>query len=76
MTDAVDRRRRFRELHARAGRFVMPNPWDVGSARVLESLGFEALATTSEGCAWAIGKSDQQVSRDELVALTAGGRAT
>ena len=50
----------------------MPNPWDVGSARVLESLGFEALATTSEGCAWAIGKPDQQVSRDELVAHVAG----
>ena len=46
----------------------MPNPWDVGSARVLESLGFEALATTSAGFAWAIGKLDQQVSRDELVA--------
>ena len=73
MTDAVaDRRRRFRELHARAGLFVMPNPWDVGSARVLESLGFEALATTSDGFAWAIGKLDQQVSRDELVAHVAG----
>ncbi len=68
MTDAVaDRRRRFRQLHDRAGLFVMPNPWDVGSARVLESLGFEALATTSAGFAWAIGKLDQQVSRDELV---------
>ncbi len=45
----------------------MPNPWDVGSARVLESLGFEALATTSDGFAWAIGKLDQQVTRDELI---------
>jgi 2-methylisocitrate lyase-like PEP mutase family enzyme len=45
----------------------MPNPWDVGSARLLASLGFEALATTSAGFAWSIGKLDQRVSRDELV---------
>ena len=50
----------------------MPNPWDVGSARLLESLGFEALATTSAGFAWSIGKPDQGVSRDELVAHVAG----
>ena len=49
----------------------MPNPWDVGSARLLESLGFEALATTSAGFAWSIGKPDQGVSRDELVAHVA-----
>ena len=49
----------------------MPNPWDVGSARLLEACGFEALATTSEGFAWTIGKLDQQVSRDELVAHVA-----
>ena len=46
----------------------MPNPWDVGSARLLEAAGFEALATTSAGFAWSLGKLDQQVSRDELVA--------
>jgi 2-methylisocitrate lyase-like PEP mutase family enzyme len=63
-----DRRKRFRELHERDQIFVMPNPWDVGSAKLLESLGFEALATTSAGFAWALGKLDQQVSRDELVA--------
>ena len=62
-----DRRMRFRGLHAREDAFVMPNPWDVGSARLLESLGFEALATTSSGFAWSIGKPDQAVSRDELV---------
>src|SRR5262245_30198664 len=45
----------------------MPNPWDVGSARLLASAGFEALATTSAGFAWAIGKLDMQVTRDELV---------
>jgi 2-methylisocitrate lyase-like PEP mutase family enzyme len=64
----VDHRARFRELHEREQLFVMPNPWDVGSARLLASLGFEALATTSAGFAWSIGKVDQTVTRDELVA--------
>lgn len=58
----------FRELHEREQLFVMPNAWDVGSARLLASLGFEALATTSSGFAWSIGKLDQAVTRDELVA--------
>jgi 2-methylisocitrate lyase-like PEP mutase family enzyme len=56
----------FRALHE-SGLFVMPNAWDVGSARLLESLGFEALASTSSGFAWSLGRLDQQVSRDELV---------
>jgi 2-methylisocitrate lyase-like PEP mutase family enzyme len=60
--------KRFGELHARERLFVMPNPWDIGSARLLAALGFEALATTSAGFAWARGKLDQQVTRDELVA--------
>jgi len=64
----ADRRARFRALHAAGGLFVMPNPWDVGSARLLASCGFEALATTSAGFAWATGRLDQSVSRDELVA--------
>jgi 2-methylisocitrate lyase-like PEP mutase family enzyme len=67
----ADRRARFRELHARQRIFVMPNAWDVGSARLLASLGFEALATTSAGFAWTLGKLDQTVSRDELVAHVA-----
>jgi 2-methylisocitrate lyase-like PEP mutase family enzyme len=67
----ADRRARFRELHERKQLFVMPNPWDVGSAKLLASLGFEALATTSAGFAWALGKLDQQVTRDELVAHVA-----
>ncbi len=49
----------------------MPNPWDVGSARLLAAAGFEALATTSAGFAWSLGKLDQNVSRDELVAHVA-----
>jgi 2-methylisocitrate lyase-like PEP mutase family enzyme len=68
---AGDRRARFRALHAGGELFVMPNPWDVGSARLLTSLGFDALATTSAGFAWALGKHDQQVTRDELAAHVA-----
>jgi len=67
-----ERRARFRELHAREQLFVMPNPWDVGSARLLASCGFEALATTSAGFAWSLGKLDQRVTRDELVAHVIG----
>ncbi|HET9288810.1 MAG TPA: isocitrate lyase/phosphoenolpyruvate mutase family protein [Gaiella sp.] len=66
-SSAADRRARFHELHARDELFVMPNPWDVGSAKLLSSLGFEALATTSAGFAWALGKLDGQVTRSELV---------
>jgi 2-methylisocitrate lyase-like PEP mutase family enzyme len=62
------RRARFRALHERQELFVMPNPWDAGSARLLESAGFEALATTSAGFAWSTGKLDQEVSRAELIA--------
>jgi len=58
-------------MHERDQLFVMPNPWDAGSARLLASCGFEALATTSEGMAWSLGKLDQTVSRDELVAHVA-----
>ena len=64
----AERRARFRALHEREQLFVMPNPWDIGSARLLASCGFEALATTSEGMAWSLGKLDQTVSREELVA--------
>jgi len=69
--EAAERRARFRALHDREQLFVMPNPWDVGSARLLQSAGFEALATTSAGFAWSVGKLDQTVSRDELVAHVA-----
>jgi 2-methylisocitrate lyase-like PEP mutase family enzyme len=68
---AADRRAAFRALHERDRIFLMPNAWDVGSARLLATLGFEALATTSQGFAWAIGKVDQTVTRDELVAHVA-----
>ena len=58
---------RFRELHS-AGCFVMPNPWDAGSARLLEGLGFPALATTSAGCAWSRGCRDNHVPLEAVLA--------
>ena len=57
----------FRDLHT-AGCFVIPNPWDAGSARYLEQLGFKALATTSSGCAWSQGLADNQVPLDAALA--------
>jgi len=56
----------FHRLHS-TGYFVMPNPWDAGSARALEQLGFKALATTSAGLAWTLGRADAQVTRDEVL---------
>ena len=61
-----DRIAEFHRLHT-AGCFVMANPWDVGSARALEQLGFKALATTSAGLAWTLGRADTQVTRDEVL---------
>ena len=60
-TTTADRRRVFRDLHG-GGCFVIPNPWDAGSARLLEGLGFKALATTSSGFAWSVGRADNQVT--------------
>ena len=68
--DWARRRDRFRQLHER-DLFVMPNPWDIGSARILASMGFPALATTSLGHAASLGKVDQTVTRDELLAHVA-----
>jgi 2-methylisocitrate lyase-like PEP mutase family enzyme len=61
-----DRVTEFRRLHA-SGCFVMPNPWDAGSARALEQLGFEALATTSAGFAWTLGRPDNQATLEEVL---------
>src|SRR5262245_58537703 len=58
----------FRALHERDRAFIIPNPWDVGSARLLAHLGFEALATTSVGFAFSVGKRDYKVGRDEMIA--------
>lgn len=59
----ADKRRTFHQLHA-TGCFVIPNPWDIGSARFLQGLGFKALATTSSGFAWANARADNTVPRD------------
>lgn len=61
-----DRTAEFHQLHS-SGCFVMPNPWDAGSARALEQLGFRALATTSAGLAWTLGRADTQVTRDQVL---------
>jgi len=63
----ADKRRAFRQLHE-AGCFLIPNPWDVGSARFLQGLGFKALATTSAGLAWSLGRPDNRLSRDQVLA--------
>lgn len=62
-----DRVAAFHRLHS-SGCFVMPNPWDVGSARALERSGFKALATTSAGFAWTLGRADNDVTLDQTLA--------
>ena len=62
----ADKRRAFRNLHE-SGCFLIPNPWDVGSALYLQSLGFKALATTSSGFAWTLGRPDGGISRDQAL---------
>lgn len=67
MTNATDRTRAFHQLH-QSGCFVIPNPWDAGSTRLLAQLGFPALATTSSGFAWSLGRSDNRISLEEALA--------
>jgi len=67
MTTPDQKRARFRELHT-SGCFVIPNPWDVGSARMLQALGFEALASTSSGFAWSTGRLDNEIPLDDALA--------
>ena len=62
----ADKRRRFHQLHD-SGCFVIPNPWDLGSARMLQGLGFEALASTSSGFAWSQGHPDNGIPRDAVL---------
>lgn len=61
----------FAELHQRPGTFIIPNPWDAGTARLLAHLGFEALATSSAGYAFSLGKADNEVGRDATLAHAA-----
>jgi 2-methylisocitrate lyase-like PEP mutase family enzyme len=67
MAQPTDRCRVFRHLHE-AGCFVVPNPWDLGGARLLAQLGFRALATTSSGFAWSLGQADHHVSLEATLA--------
>ena len=65
MTDQLTKCAKFAELHQVQDAWVIPNPWDVGSAKILEGLGFEALATTSSGFAYTLGRVDGEVSLEE-----------
>lgn len=71
MKTQVEKGRLFRDLHYRDSAFVIPNPWDIGSARIIASTGFEALATTSVGYANSIGRQDHGVTRNEMIAHAA-----
>lgn len=64
----AEKTKRFREAHHTDRALLLPNPWDIGSAKILEAIGFTALATTSGGFAWSVGKLDGAVSRDEKMA--------
>ncbi len=66
MTDQIEKAERFKTLH-QSGCFVIPNPWDVGSAKVLEGLGFQALATTSAGFARSTGVADYELTRETVL---------
>ena len=67
MASQQERGRIFRELHQREAAFLIPNPWDVGTARLLAHLGFESLATTSAGYAFSVGRRDNAIGRDEMM---------
>jgi 2-methylisocitrate lyase-like PEP mutase family enzyme len=71
MRTQAEKAERFRALHRRDGAFIIPNPWDVGTARLLARLGFEALATTSAGYAFSVGQRDNTVGRDRMLAHVA-----
>jgi 2-methylisocitrate lyase-like PEP mutase family enzyme len=68
MRNQPEKGKAFRALHERPGAFIVPNPWDVGTARLLAHLGFEALATTSAGYAFSVGQRDNTIGRDRMMA--------
>jgi 2-methylisocitrate lyase-like PEP mutase family enzyme len=77
MLTQAEKGRAFRALHERSGAFLIPNPWDAGTARLLAHLGFEALATTSAGYAFSAGRPDNTIDRREMLAhMSAIARAT
>jgi len=67
MITQTEKARAFKALHEKAEAFIIPNPWDLGSARLLEGLGFEALATTSGGFAHSLGRIDGMATLDETI---------
>ena len=67
LSGQITKAQKFRELHQRHSAFIIPNPWDVGTARLLAYLGFEALATTSMGYAFSRGRADNTLSREETL---------
>lgn len=71
MPTQAEKGKTFRALHHRPGAFIIPNPWDPGTARLLAQMGFEALATTSMGYAFSLGKRDGSLSRDESLGYVA-----
>src|SRR3978361_2310605 len=71
MTDEASLRAHFLALHSGPSPLLIPNPWDAGSAKLLASLGFQALATTSSGFAATLGRLDGSVSREEALAHAA-----
>ena len=68
-TTQSDKATRFKALHQGSGVFVIPNPWDAGSARILAGLGFQALATSSGASAGVLGRRDGKVTREEALVL-------
>ncbi|MGH8702737.1 MAG: isocitrate lyase/PEP mutase family protein [Blastocatellia bacterium] len=68
MLTQIEKGKTFRALHEQNSAFIIPNPWDVGTARLLAYLGFEALATTSAGYAFSVGQRDNTIGRDEMMA--------
>ena len=71
MPTQLEKGTEFRALHQREGAFIIPNPWDIGSARLLAHLGFEALATTSGGYACSMGQRDYTIGREAMIAHVA-----
>jgi 2-methylisocitrate lyase-like PEP mutase family enzyme len=71
MATQAEKASAFRALHHREGAFIIPNPWDIGTARILAYLGFEALATTSAGYAFSAGQRDFTIGRDRMMAHVA-----
>src|ERR1700691_50598 len=67
----TERGQAFRALHERDRAFIIPNPWDVGTARLLAQLGFEALATTSAGYSFSMGQRDNSIERIDMMAHVA-----